>query len=196
MQRVSTTVIGLVGARAREATEALGAAANVRAVIPDPDADPLDRAVEAWREASGAHVPYLAHDADPLADVADAWVRWYDQQGARGDLEVAVEAALTRWRARSVELPDYYLVLDAEALDATRRHFYLGYLRDAAPHRVVPVEAEPALLGARVSRLRAGRWWPDLDRLLADAGDCVPDALRGPDAAAGLGRQPGMRRGS
>jgi hypothetical protein len=34
--------------------------------------------------------PYLVHDADPLALVADAWVRRYDQQGPAGELEVAV----------------------------------------------------------------------------------------------------------
>lgn len=174
---MSTTVIALVGEDARDGVVALGRAANVRAVRPEPESEALDRAVEAWREVAGAHVPYLVHDADPLATVADAWVRWYDGRGARGELEVAVEATLARWRARSLELPDYYLVTGAGELEATRRHFYLGYLHRAAPVRVVPVAAEPAALRQAVARLRAGRWWPDLDRLLADAAQVVPDRV-------------------
>ena len=86
-----------------------------------------------------AHSPYLVHDADPLAAVGDAWVRRYDEQGPIGELEVAVAETLARWRVGSIELPDYYLVLDAEAWGATRRHWYLGVLHGAAPARVVPV---------------------------------------------------------
>ena len=144
MQRVSTTVIALVGASARACIEVLGAAANVRGVLTEQDAPPLDRAVEAWREAKGAHIPYLVHDADPLATIADAWVRWFDQHGPVGELEVAVTETLARWRARSLELPDYYLVLDAQSLDTTVRHWYLGVLHRAAPPRVLPVAARPA----------------------------------------------------
>lgn len=208
MQRVSTTVIALVGASARACAEAAGAAANVRAVLPDQDAPPLDRAVEAWREAKGAHIPYLVHDADPLATVADAWVQRFDQPAGRGwagegergafaggrgwmgegergafaggrgwagELEVAVSETVARWRARSIELPDYYLVLDAESLGATTRHWYLGVLHRAAPVRVVPVAATPTEVIARLSHLPAGRWWPDLDQLLSGIDRVVPD---------------------
>ena len=115
MQRVSTTVIGLVGDQARACAQALQRAPNIRVELPDPAAPPLERAATAWEAATGAHLPYLVHDADPLAAVADAWVRRYDQQGLAGELEVAVADTVARWRARTIELPDYYLVLDPES---------------------------------------------------------------------------------
>jgi hypothetical protein len=184
---VSTTVVNVVGAQARAITEAVGAAANVRAVIPDHDEPPLERAVDAWRQVVGAHVPYLVHDADALAEVAVAWVAWYDRTGARGELEVAVAETVTRWRARALELPDYYLVLDAESLPPTWRHWYLGFLHRAAPARVVPVVAEAATVLRRLSRLGAGRWWPDLSVLLDDVDRVVPDRL-GVDSQPGAGQ--------
>lgn len=179
MHRVSTTVIAIVGPGARRAAELLGRAANVGAALPDPDAEPLDRAVEAWRDAPRTHLPYLVHDADPLALVADAWARHYDGEGPAGELEVAVAATLARWRARAVELPDYYVVLDADALGATRRHWYLGFLHAKGPVRVVPArDAEQA--AATPPRLPAGRWWPPLDRLLDGVAAVVPDRVGSP----------------
>ncbi len=190
MQRISTTVLGLVGspdaARLRELTGRLGEHGNVRAVLPDADEPPLDRAVAAWRQAAGAHVPYLVHDADPLAEVAAAWVDRWDGAGDVGRLEVAVQAALQRWRAGSLQLPDYYLVVGAEALPATARHFYLGVLASAAPHRVVVTEDDHDVLVRTVRGLRAGRWWPELDRLLADLDRRVPDQLVVDESPASL----------
>jgi hypothetical protein len=106
MQRASTTVIGLVGDQAGACAEVLRRAPNVRVELPDPDAPPLERAATAWQAATGTHLPYLVHDADPLAVVADAWVRRYDELGPAGELEVAVADILARWRARTIELPD------------------------------------------------------------------------------------------
>ena len=177
MQRVSTTVIGLVGERARACAEALDRAPNIRAELPDPATPPLDRATAAWQAATGAHVPFLVHDADPLALVADAWVRRFDQQGPAGELEVAVRETVGRWRAKGIELPDYYIVLDPAAWRATRRHWYLGLLQRAAPSRVVPSEAAAETVRARIANLASGRWWPELDRLLADVDRVVPDQL-------------------
>jgi hypothetical protein len=141
MQRVATTVLTLVGAlpvdELRAIAASLGKAANVRAVLPAPEAAPIDRAMAAWGEATRVHIPYLVHDADPLAEVAAAWVDRWDGTGGIGRLEVAVQAVLQRWRARSLELPDYYLLVDAEALPPTARHWYLGVLAGRAPHRVV-----------------------------------------------------------
>jgi len=105
MQRVSTTVIAVVGQRARSVLEALGRAANIRTALPDLKQPPLERAVAA---------------------VADAWVRWFDEQGPVGELGVVVQEPLRRWRSRALELPDYYLVLDPAAWPVTRRHRYLG----------------------------------------------------------------------
>jgi hypothetical protein len=50
---------------------------------------------------------------------------------------------LARWRVGSIELPDYYLALDAESWTATRRHWFLGVLHTAAPARVVPDQLVP-----------------------------------------------------
>ena len=189
MQRLSTTVLGLVGsptpARLRELATSMGEGANVRAVLPEPQDTPLDRSVAAWREAAGAHLPYVVHDADPLAEVAAAWIdRWdgagWDEtrwggMGDHGRLEVTVQAVLQRWRARSLDLPDYYLVVAADQLPETARHWYLGVLADAASHRVVVVEDDDAEVVAAVRGLRAGRWWPDLDRLLTELDRWAPD---------------------
>jgi hypothetical protein len=150
--------------------------ANVATLIPDADAPALDRAVEAWNAATRIHTPYFVHDADPLAAAAAAWVRRFDERGPAGELEVAVTDTLARWRAGSIELPDYYLVLDAESWTPTRRHWYLGVVHAAGPARVVPVaDAEEA--GSALAHLSAGRWWPDLDDLLVGIDRVVPDQL-------------------
>jgi hypothetical protein len=177
--RLSTTVVALIGERAPECleAEALRRAANVRAVRPDPQDAPLERAMAAYRAAAGTNVAYLVHDADPLGPVADAWVRRFDQQGPAGELEVAVRETLQRWRADSIALPDYYLVLDADTWEATRRHWYLGFLHRAAPSRVVPTAGTASAVTEQLSRLASGRWWPDLDRLLGDVDRVVPDRV-------------------
>ena len=89
--------------------------------------------------------------------------------GRAGELEVAVSETLARWRPGSIELPDYYLVIDADTWAPTRRHWYLGVLHATAPARVVPAaasDAEAALarLGTRAlvarSRRAARRYRP------------------------------------
>jgi hypothetical protein len=42
---------------------------------------------------------------------------------------------------------------------------------------VVPAAATTDQLQARIATLASGRWWPDLDRLLADIDRVVPDRL-------------------
>lgn len=175
-QRTGTTVVAIVGDAAATCVERLGTSANVVPVSVDHDDAPLDRAVATWAEVTRAHTPYLVHDADPLAVVADAWVRRYDEAGPPGELEVAVAETLARWRAGSIELPDYYLVLDAQTWDATRRHWFLGVLHQASPARVVPV-ADPDAATRALPHLAAGAWWPDLDELLAGVDRVVPDRL-------------------
>ena len=175
-QRTSTTVVAVVGDGATACVELLGQAVNVVPVTVDAEDPPLDRAVAAWGEATRVHSPYLVHDADPLAAVADAWVRRFDSEGPIGELEVAVAETLARWRVGSIELPDYYLVLDAEAWTATRRHWYLGLLHPKAPARVVPVP-HPDAAAAMLPHLGAGAWWPDVDDLLAGIEQVVPDQL-------------------
>jgi hypothetical protein len=173
-RRTSTTVIAVVGEDARTCVERLDRGANVATLIPDPDAPALDRAVEAWNAATRIHTPYFVHDADPLAAAAGAWVRRFDEQGPVGELEVAVADTLARWRAGSIELPDYYLVLHAERWAPTCRHWYLGVLHAAGPARVVPA-ADADEAGSALAHLSAGRWWPDVDELLAGIERVVPD---------------------
>jgi hypothetical protein len=90
---------------------------------------------------------------------------------------VAVSETLARWRADTIDLPDYYLVLDSDSWDATRRHWYLGVLHRSAPSRVVPSSGEPAAVEARLAQLSSGRWWPPLDQLLDGVDRLVPDQV-------------------
>lgn len=187
MQRATTTVIVLAGPGARGAAEALGEAGNVRAVLPPAAAPPLEQAREMLRAAAGTSSPFVVGDADPLADVADAWVRWYDGEGPRGELETAIAAALGLWRGGSLELPDYYLLLDAQGWPATRRHWFLGWLHRHAPARVMPADGTAPALTRAVSRLPAGRWWPPLDRLLEGADRVAPDEFVTPEESGTAG---------
>lgn len=202
VQRAATTIVALLaspGAADAVGKALVGPAApgRVRVAAVDRRLAALDRAAAAQAQLSGAGSTIGVHDADPLAAVSAAWARLFDGEGAAGELEIAVGAALGRWRARQVELPDFYLVVDPEAWDVTRRHFYLGVLAAAAPSRVVPVrtvEEVPAAL----RRLPAGRWWPELPRLLEGLDRQVPDRLAtdrpGSGAAedAGAAEAPGL----
>ena len=118
----------------------------------------------------------------------NAWVRRFDGDGPIGELEVVVSDTLARWRAGSIELPDYYLVLDAETWTPTRRHWYLGVLHAAAPARVVPV-ANADAAAAALARLTPGRWWPDLDDLLHDIDRVVPDQVGAATRVCALSRR-------
>lgn len=166
-------MVAVVGDDAAACVARLATGTNVASLVPE-DGDPLERAVAAWADASRAHTTYFVHDADPLAAVADAWVRRFDAQGPIGELEVAVAATLARWRVGAIELPDYYLVLHAERWGATRRHWYLGVLHHAAPTRAVPV-ADADAAGEALAHLSSGQWWPDVDDLLDGIDQVVPD---------------------
>jgi hypothetical protein len=128
--------------------------------------------------AKRSHATYFAHDADPLVSVAEAWGRYFEGAGRGGGLEVAVSETLARWRAGSLELPDYYLVCSPEDWPPVRRHWYLGVLADACALRVVTTTGG-ADLGPKLAGLPAGRWWPELDRLLAGIEPRVPDQVGG-----------------
>ena len=131
--------------------------------------------MQATDAAGGAHVPYFVHDADPLALVAEAWIRLFEGSGPIGELEVATAETLARFRVQSVELPDYYLVADGDSMTPTRRHWYFGLLHDAAPMRVVPVPpTAPAIVDA-LEHLSATRWWPSVTQLLDGIEHRAPD---------------------
>jgi hypothetical protein len=176
--RVNTTVVAVVAPSGDPSPLEQVRAANVRILRPDADAAALDRAVMAWELARRTSMPYLLHDADPLAWVADAWARRFQAEGTAGDLEVAVAETLGRWRARSLDLPDYYLLTDPERLSPVLRHWFLGLLRSAAPSRVVTAGAG-APVTEQLADLRPGPWWPDLDRLLAGIDRVLPEQLGG-----------------
>jgi hypothetical protein len=121
------------------------------------------------------------HDADPLALVADAWVRLFEGSGPIGEVEVAVAETLARVRVQTVELPDYYVVVDADAMTPTRRHWYFGVLHDAVPMRVVPVPASAPEVVDALEDLAATRWWPPVAQLLDGIERRAPDV--GPSAS-------------
>jgi hypothetical protein len=149
---------------------------NVRVLHIAADQPALERAVKAAAEARHASAGYLVHDADPLAGVADAWVGRFERAGVAGALEVAVAETLSRWRARSLDLPDYYLLDDPESLSPTRRHWYLGLLGSVAPTRVVALRPATRIV-EHLPELGTGPWWPALDRVLADVDRVVPEQV-------------------
>ena len=184
MLRVNTTVVAVVAPSAEPSPLEQVRAANVRVLRPDADAAALDRAVMAWELARRTSTPYLLHDADPLAWVADAWARRFEAEGTAGDLEVAVTETMARWRARSLDLPDYYLLTDPEGLSPVLRHWFLGLLGSAAPSRVVTARAGPPVI-EQLADLRPGPWWPDLDRVLAGIDRVLPEQLGGSGTPSG-----------
>jgi len=178
MRRVSTTVVALVGDRAEEMVTALADASNVATLSAEADTlDPLDRAVETWSRVASVHARFTLHAADPLAEVGLSWTRLFNGEGHRGELEIAVSEASARWRAGTIGLPDFYLVLDAEELERTRTHWYLGVLRAAAPSRVIPTRSTDEGVRRAIAGFAAGRWWPDLPELLGGLDHVTPDRV-------------------
>ena len=170
---MNTTVVAFVSADAANRLASVDAA-NVRVVAPGADDPPLDRARAAWVAAAATNSTYLLHDADPLQAVSAAWAGRFDGTGAVGELEIATVDTLTRWRAQSIDLPDYYLVDAPDDLPPTLRHWYFGVLGAEAVHRVVAVDPARSIAD-HLSNLRSGRWWPPLDRLLDGIEHVVPD---------------------
>jgi hypothetical protein len=170
----------------------VGRSMNVSLVRPDDSGDGVEAAAAALRRASGISSPYVLVAADPLAAVAAEWrAMWEVGREPRGGdaFELRAGEALAAWRANRFELPDYYLVLAADAAAGEEPpDFHLGPLRSVRPHRVAAVAAaEPAEQAAGVlatlGSLRAGRWWPSLEEVIAAARDFYPGALaESPDA--------------
>jgi hypothetical protein len=175
--RVNTTVVAVVATSTGDASSLDHVrAANVRHLRPDAGAAPLDRAVAAWEQARRTSTPSLLHDADPLAWVAEAWAWRFQEQDSTGDLEVAVGETLARWRVRSLDLPDYYLLSDPKARPRILRHWYLGLLGSAAPNRVVTTRAGAPVID-QLADLHPGPWWPGLDCVLGGIDRVLPEQL-------------------
>lgn len=190
MQRISTTVVALVGAD-EVTTSSIRQKDNVALCQPDPSAAALDRAVTAWELARRTRIPYFVHDADPLVVVANAWAAYFEGTGPLGELEVAVAETVARWRAGSLELPDYYVVSSPEEWPPVRWDWHLGVLAGTNPVRVATV-TEPADLVRVLAALPAARWWPPLDELLAGIERALPERA-GLPARSGLGTEPDHR---
>ena len=165
---------------------AVGGSMNVALVRPDDKEEGLEAAAGALRRAAGISSPYVLVAADPLAAVAAEWeAMWQIGAEPRGTsfFELRAGEALAAWRANQFELPDYYLVVAAEAApDEQHPDFYLGPLRSVRPHRVSAVAAaEPAERAAAVltalGSLRHGRWWPSLEEIVETARGFYPGAL-------------------
>jgi len=209
VRRESSTVVVLVGAVGEELLSQLGRSPNVSiarapgtgAGHPGPE-EPAgarpgwETGALALREAARRVSAYVVVPDDPLADVSAAWRAMWDVADARGAarFEERAAEALTAWRDKRFELPDYYLVV-AEARPGgtgpdlylgplraqvqvrpggTGPDLYLGPLRAARPRRVaVAVTDESPGQAARVldalRSLEHGPWWPALDELLGVA---------------------------
>jgi len=189
MRRESSTVVVLVGAVDEGLLASLGRSSNVSiARVPgagagQPAAEESASARPGWeagalalREAARRVSAYVVVPDDPLADVAAAWRAMWDVADARGaaGFEERAADALTAWRAKRFELPDYYLVV-APVLDAgTGPDLYLGPLRAARPRRVAVagIDGGPGQAARVLDALRSlehGPWWPPLDELIGVA---------------------------
>ncbi|TAM68623.1 MAG: hypothetical protein EPN48_11585 [Microbacteriaceae bacterium] len=180
MRKPNSTVVILVGAVVETILAELDTLPNVRAASIRSDPPGAEREF-----VSRAHTAYVVHDHDPLQAVQDAWVGFFDETIPFGTIEVAVLAARAALRSEATALPDYYLVLDPDALSPTAKHWWFGALAAAAPSRVVPCGASAAGVARTLGRLPPGRWWPEppdewllsLDRFAPDAGMAVPAAV-------------------
>ncbi len=173
MQRARTTVVAVIGAADGQLEAA--ASTNVGIASTDADLEPLQRAVDAQQLVAHTSRPFVLHDADPLALVAEQWLGQFEGSAPVGALDVARHETLQRWRAGSIDLPDYYLVVTSDEHDRSSLidEWYLGFLAAAAAQRVVPHPTDRPLW-ASLPTLPAGRWWPAMDRLLGRLGEVMP----------------------
>ncbi len=189
MRRESSTVVVLVGAVDEGLLASLGRSPNVSIArclgtgAGQPGAEEPPSARPGWeagalalREAARRVSAYVVVPDDPLADVAAAWRTMWDVAdalGAAGFEEHAADA-LSAWRDKRFELPDYYLVV-APMLDAgTGPDLYLGPLRAARPCRVAVAgidggQGQTARVLDALRSLEQGPWWPPLDELIGVA---------------------------
>ena len=114
MEAPASTTLVVVGDEATSAIHALERYANVRAATFD---EVSDDDVARWSASAAA--PYVVHDHDPLAHVANAWVEFFDDQSTYGVLELEIDRALEAAGRHEMNVPDYYVVLQPEHMAAT-----------------------------------------------------------------------------
>jgi len=212
MRRETSTVVALVGeigdgllaglarspgvsvARAAEAAAGSPAAGEPAAARPGWEAGARD-----LRDAARHRSMYVIVPDDPLAGVAAAWRAMWDAPAGPGGaaaFEKQAADALTAWRDKRFELPDYYLVVAPAQGGATGPDLYLGPLRAARPRRVAVagLADSPAQASRLLDTLRSldhGPWWPPLDELLDAARRFYAGGLAETQPAA---PEPGRRR--
>lgn len=175
--RPTSTVVVVAGEHAATVVSEADRLGNVRARAVG-GLEAADRAPVAQDLVVRSAATYVVHDLDPLSEVADAWVEFFDGTAAHGRLEAATQSTLRALRAGTVMLPDYYIVLEPETMPQTRRHWWLGVLAGAVPARVVPAAATATALRDALASLGTGRWWPDpLDEWLRGLDRAVPDQV-------------------
>jgi hypothetical protein len=209
VRRNPSTVVVLAGRPSEQVLAALSRSLNVVLVRPEPassagpDGDGgIQAAAGALRRAAGISAAYVLVAADPLGPVAAAWQAMWQvsAEPQRSDeFELRAAEAMSAWRAKQFELPDYYLVLADEGAAGGsapvapgtsaaagpgegRADFYLGPLRAVRPNRVaVAAGASPAAqadaLLSELGSLRSGPWWPPLDEVFRTARGFYPGSL-------------------
>ena len=176
-RRVATTVIAVVGPEAGVCAAALGAGPTCARWSRTPRARPWTGGLrDTGGGAARAHPVAGARRRPVGGGVADeALGRHLRPAGRRGALEVEVAAAVARWRRGRWSCPT---TTSSSTRSRGRRRGGTSTSASctrAAPHRVVPTT--PAAAATAIAHLHAGRWWPDLDRLLADVDQVVPDRV-------------------
>ncbi|GAA4154096.1 hypothetical protein GCM10022286_01230 [Gryllotalpicola daejeonensis] len=165
-------MVALVGSGSTELIDELNALHNVDAfAVAGDEAD-------AARRIRRSQASYVVSDADPLAHVAAAWVEFYEDKVSLETLLIEAEVAADALQAGRAQLPDYYLVLDPEAVEGTWRHWWFGALSSKAPTRVLPLPASSREVRRQLRSLPTARPWPDaFPKWLTQLQFEVPDRL-------------------
>jgi len=186
MRRESSTVVALVGEVGEGLLAELGRSPNLSiarasgAGAGPPGAGEPPGARPGWeagalalREAARRVSAYVVVPDDPLAEVAAAWRAMWDvaDTGGPAGFEEGAADALTAWRDKRFELPDYYLVVAAMLPGGSGPDLYLGPLRAARPRRVAVAgidggSGQAARVLDALRSLEHGPWWPPLDELI------------------------------
>jgi hypothetical protein len=134
----------------------------------------------ALQEAARRRSTYVIVPDDPLAEVAAGWRAMWQLPSASGGsggpsavvrFEERAAEALSAWRDKRFELPDYYLVVAPPLQAAAGPDLDLGPLRAVRPRRVAVAgiadsAGQVAQLLDTLRSLEHGPWWPPLDELL------------------------------
>jgi len=141
---------------------------------------------EAMREAAHRRSTYVIVPDDPLADVAAGWGAMWDLSagpGGAAGFEANAADALSAWKRKRFELPDYYVVVAPAHTTGQNPDLYLGPLRAVRPRRVAVAgvadtpAAQAAWLLDTLRSLEHGPWWPPLDELIDAARHFYAGAL-------------------